>query len=256
MTKNKTGLYIGSRDDIIPLLVFPEIQRWIYIDAVPAMKAGFQEDDYPADKRLEMYLKDICFELGKAGFELARQEPKHKMLVFQKGKREVYYFHSTVFPACTKKQKDLMCDATYLYMSAFTPDKSVLSMVCQTKPLTLLIWHAPLYYNWENGGNFVVDFENSRSLVHYLLNHYVENVKYIFVNDTKISTKHGGIRQLIRDNVKLDVSSVEKIPCLNLLDYNYKEEKTNNRSFKTLKQIPRVDLLVPSKSKTRKRNAK
>jgi hypothetical protein len=135
----KTGLYIGSRHDIIPLVVFPNIQRWIYIDSLPVYEAGFEEDNYPKAKKQELYLKDVETEMAKAGFQKEGEVPKEKMLVFKKRKREVYYFHSTFFPDVTPKQKNLMKDVTYLYLAAFTPDKVVLDMVCQTKPLTLLI---------------------------------------------------------------------------------------------------------------------
>jgi hypothetical protein len=49
------GLYIGSRHDIIPLLLIPKINRWIYIDPLPVYKAGFEEDKYPAHLKKEMY---------------------------------------------------------------------------------------------------------------------------------------------------------------------------------------------------------
>jgi hypothetical protein len=243
----KTGLYIGSRHDIVPLLVFPNIQRWIYMDGIPVFKAGFEEDEYPAATRLERYLKDVQTEMKKAGFTLVKSEPKQKMLVFQKGKREVVYFHSTVFPDCTKKQKELMKDVTFLFLKAFTPDKVVLSMVKQTKPLTLLIWHAPLFFRWQTH-NFVVDFEKDRDLVTFLLDNYVENVKYVFVRDKRIDYDNALPNQIMK-NVKLDVSNIEKIPCVNLLDYSYQEYKDNKQSYKTLKQVPLAKLKATRKSR-------
>ena len=39
------GLYIGSRHDTTPLKVL-SIKSWIYMDALPNMKAGFEEDHY------------------------------------------------------------------------------------------------------------------------------------------------------------------------------------------------------------------
>jgi hypothetical protein len=241
----KTGLYIGSRHDIVPLLVFPNIQRWIYIDGIPVIKAGFEEDEYRAATRLERYLKDVEREMMKAGFMLVKSEPKQKMLVFQKGKREVVYFHSTVFPECTKKQKELMKDATFLFLKAFTPDKVVLSMVNQTKPLTLLIWHAPLFLGSQTQ-NYVVDFENDRDLITFLLNNYVENVKYVFVRDKRIDYDNS-LPYQIMENLKLDVSHIEKIPCVNLLDYSYQEYKGNKQSYKTLKQVPLAKLKATRK---------
>jgi hypothetical protein len=241
----KTGLYIGCRHDIVPLLVFPNVQRWIYIDGIPVYKAGFEEEEYPAATRLERYLNDVEGEMKKAGFTLVKSEPKQKMLVFQKGKREVYYFHSTVFPECTKKQKELMKDATFLFLKAFTPDKVVLSMVNQTKPLTLLIWAAPLFFRWQTG-NFVVDFEKDRDIITFLLHNYVENVKYVYVKDKRLNDEDALPTQILK-NKKLDISNIEKIPCVNLLDYAYREEKDSKHSYKTLKHVPLVKLKATRK---------
>ena len=68
---------------------------------------------------------------------------------------------------------------------------------------------------------------------------YVENVKYVFLNDKNTMNKKS-IREQIRNN-KINNFDVEKIPCINLLDYHQKESNTFNEPqyyFKTLKDIP------------------
>ena len=228
------GLYIGSRHDIIPLLLFPEIKRWIYIDSLPVYNAGFKEDTYPKYLKKDMYLADAETEFGKAGFKLDIRNDKDKLLLFKNEKREVYFFHSTFFPKCSHKQKELLSEVNYIYLSAYCPDRIILNMICKTKPLTLLIWHVPLFYNWRKG-NDIIDFENDTNLTTFLLYNYLENVKYIYLNDTK-----GDIRDQISNNTKINVKSIKKIPCINLLDYHQKESKTYTDQphyFKTLKDI-------------------
>lgn len=39
-------------------------------------------------------------------------------------------------------------------------------------------------------------------------------------------------------NHKINTFSVEKIPCINLLEYHQKELQNDSHSFKTLKDIP------------------
>ena len=60
--------------------------------------------------------------------------------------------------------------------------------------------------------------------------------------------------------LKLDASSVEKIPCINLLDYHQKELKTyteQSHYFKSLKDIPftsyRKNISIAKKRKWFKR---
>jgi hypothetical protein len=232
------GLYIGSRHDIIPLLLFPEIKRWIYMDSLPVYNAGFEEDKYPKRQKKEMYFADVEKEFEKAGFLLDNRDDNDNLLFFKKGDLEVYFFHSTFFPKCSVLQKKLLKDVNYMYFAAYCPDRIVLDMICKTKPLTLLIWHVPLFYNWKKG-NYIIDFKNDRNLTTFLLFNYVENVKYIFLNDKNTMNKKS-IREQIRNN-KINNFDVEKIPCINLLDYHQKESNTFNEPqyyFKTLKDIP------------------
>lgn len=253
------GLYIGSRHDIIPLLVFPEIKRWIYIDSLPVYHAGFKEDKYPKGLKKEMYLTDVQTELGKAGYTLDNRNDNERLLLFKNGKsnngtREIYYFHSTFFPKCSFLQRTLMKDVNYLYLSAYCPERIVLNRVCKSKPLTLLIWHVPLFYNWRKGDS-IIDFENDKNLTTFLLFNYVENVKYIYLNDTNTNNDKS-LREQIRINKKIDPSCVEKIPCINLLDYHQKEIQTYTEQehyFKTLKDISyKKNISVAQNRKKRK----
>jgi hypothetical protein len=229
------GLYVGSRHDIIPLLLFPDIPRWIYMDSLPVYNAGFEEDQYPKDKKKDMYFADVEKELRKAGFSLDTRDDDENVLVFKQGKREVYFFHSTFFPKCSNLQKQLLKEVNYMYLSAYCPDRIVLDMVCKTKPLTLLIWHVPLFYNWEKG-NYKVDFQEDQKLTTFLLFNYVENVKYIYLNDKNTMNQKSLRLQIMND--KITKFSVEKIPCVNLLEYHQKELRNDSKHFKTLKDIP------------------
>ena len=235
--------------------MFPEIKRWIYIDSLPVYHAGFEEDNYPKHLKKEMYLADVCVEFTKAGYTLNERNDDERLMLFKNGAREVYYFHSTFFPKCSFMQRTLMKDVNYLYLYAYCPEIIVLNMICKTKPLTLLIWHVPLFYNWRKG-NSVIDFENDKNLTTFLLFNYVENVKYVYLND-KNTDNDKSLREQIRNNKKLDPSSVEKIPCINLLDYHQKETKTYTEQphyFKTLKDITtyRKNISVAQNRKKRK----
>jgi hypothetical protein len=257
---HNVGLYIGSRHDIIPLLLFPEIKRWIYIDSLPVYNAGFEEDNYPKHLKKEMYLVDVCVEFAKAGYTLDERNDHERLMLFKNDKNmEIYYFHSTFFPKCSFMQRALMKSVNYIYLSAYCPDRIVLNMISKTKPLTLLIWHVPLFYNWREG-NDIIDFENDKNLTTFLLFNYVENVKYIYLNDTNTNNSKS-LREQIRNNKKLDPSSVEKIPCINLLDYHQKEIKTYAEQahyFKSLKDIPfssyRKNISIAKKRKWFKRS--
>jgi hypothetical protein len=205
------------------------------MDSLPVYNAGFEEDKYPKDQKKEMYFADVEKELSKAGFSLDTRNDHEKLLLFKQGKQEVYFFHSTFFPTCSMLQKQLLKEVNYMYLSAYCPDRIVLDMVCKTKPLTLLIWHVPLFYNWEQG-NYTVDFQKDRKLTTFLLFNYVENVNYIYLNDKNTMNQKSLRLQIM--NHKINKFSVEKIPCINLLEYHQKELRNESKHFKTLKDIP------------------
>jgi hypothetical protein len=65
------SVYIGSRHDTTPLKVLSK--SWIYIDALPNMKAGFEEDHY--SNKLD-YLDDVIKEFKKVGFQIEEHNKK------------------------------------------------------------------------------------------------------------------------------------------------------------------------------------
>ena len=110
-----------------PLRVLP-IKTWIYMDALPNIKAGFEEDNY---SKKSYYLDDVIREFKKD------------------------------------------------------------------------------------------DFEKDRHLTSYLLFHYIENIKFIWL-------KNEGRTQ------------VEKVKVSNLLEYHYLENKQAKNYFKSLKDLPTI----------------
>jgi hypothetical protein len=209
------AVYIGSRHDTTPLKVL-SIKSWIYMDALPNMKAGFEEDNY---SKKSYYLDDVVEEFKKVEFELQEHNKKENMMVFKNNTRSVVYFYNVIFPKCTSLQLKLLKTVTSVYLCAFDPDRKILNMIHQTKPITIYIFHVALYYRWNKKDPYRIDFEKDTSLTSYLLFNYIENIKYIWL-------KNEG-----RDKV-------EKVNVSNLLEYHYLEEKQDKHYFKTLKEIP------------------
>lgn len=209
------AVYIGSRHDTTPLKVL-SIKHWIYIDALPNMKAGFEEDHY---SKKSYYLDDVIEEFKKVGFDLQEHNKKENMMLFKHNTRCVVYFYNVLFPKCSLLQLKLLKNVTSIYLCAFDPDRKLLNMIHQTNPITIYLFHVALYYRWDKKNPYRIDFEKDRSLTSYLLFNYVENIKYVWL-------KNEG-----RDHV-------EKVNVSNLLEYHYLKSKKNRDYFKTLKELP------------------
>ena len=208
------SVYIGSRHDTTPLKVLSK--SWIYMDALPNMKAGFEEDHY---SKKSYYLDDVVEEFKKVGFHLQEHNKKENMMLFKNNARYVAYFYNVLFPKCTPLQLKLLKNVTSIYLCAFDPDRKILNMIHQTKPITIYLFHVALYYRWDEKHKYRIDFEKDRSLTSYLLFNYIENIKYIWLKNE--GREH-----------------VEKVKVSNLLEYHYLESKHDRDFFKTLKDLP------------------
>lgn len=208
------SLYIGSRHDTTPLKILSK--SWIYIDALPNMKAGFEEDNY---SKKSYYLDDVVEEFKKVKFELQEHNKKESMMLFKNNSRCVAYFYNVIFPKCSSILLKLLKTVTSIYLCAFDPDYKILNMIHQTKPITIYLFYVALYYRWDEKNQYRIDFEIDRSLTSYLLFNYIENIKYIWLKNE--GREH-----------------VEKIKVSNLLEYHYLETKQKKKSFKTLKELP------------------
>lgn len=82
------AVYIGSRHDTTPLKML-SIKKWIYIDALPNKKAGFEEDHY---SKKSYYLDDVVEEFKKVGFNLQQHNEKEMMMLFNHDHKCVIYF--------------------------------------------------------------------------------------------------------------------------------------------------------------------
>ena len=211
------AVYIGSRHDTTPLKVLP-IQSWIYMDALPNIKAGFEEDHY---SKKVYYLDDVVDEFNKIGFGLQEHNKKENMMILKKNTRIVVYFYNVLFPKCTLLQLKLLKNVTSIYLCAFDPDRKLLNMIHPTKPITIYLFHVALYYRWDSKYKYRIDFEKDRSLTSYLLFHYIENIKYVWL-------KNEGR------------THVEKVKVSNLLEYHYLEDKQAKHHFKSLKDLPSI----------------
>ena len=209
------GVYVGSRHDTTPLKVL-SVKSWIYVDALPNMKAGFEEDNY---SKKSYYLDDVIEEFKKVGFDLQEHNKKDSVILFKHNSRCVAYFYNVIFPKCSSLLLKLLKTVTSIYLCAFDPDRKLLNMIHQIKPITIYLFHVALYYRWDEKNKYRIDFEKDRSLTSYLLFNYIENIKYVWL-------KNEGREQ------------VEKVKISNLLEYHYLESKQDRDYFKTLKDLP------------------
>ena len=82
------AVYIGSRHDTTPLQL--PIKSWIYMDALPSIKAGFEEDNYSK----KSYLDVVVEEFKKVNFDLQEHNKKENMMIFKQKTRTVVYFYN------------------------------------------------------------------------------------------------------------------------------------------------------------------
>jgi hypothetical protein len=59
------------------------------------------------------------------------------MMLFKNNSRYVAYFYNVIFPKCSSLLLKLLKTVTSIYLCAFDPDRKILNMIHQTKPITI-----------------------------------------------------------------------------------------------------------------------
>jgi hypothetical protein len=198
------------------------------MDALPKAKAGFEEDTYPPKHKKQMYFDNIVTpSFRRIQMHLAEVNEQEQFLLYKNDTQICIYFYNTSFPKCTEYQKNVIKFASAIYLKAMTPDKVILSMISKKLPVTIYIYHIPLFYRFGEKHPHLFDFSEKTedtTLTTFLLMHYVHPIQYIWIHDTDVLEKFYSNKMLTNLKYKL-------IPVSNLLEYHYLELEESNKDI-------------------------
>jgi hypothetical protein len=148
-----SAIYIGAGHDVVPILLMPEVRKFIYIDSRPEtaygalipVKAQFYDTLFLS--RLEKALQSINFTLTRQlGNCLEYVNPSNQVLK--------YYINTTFPKDCNEEIISYLSKSENLVLCGYDPDKSILQLMPNLK----YIWiNTRTVYNMRDS-----DFENEK----------------------------------------------------------------------------------------------
>ncbi len=125
--------YIGAGLDIIPIIVIPEVNEFIYIDSRPTTAYG---DWRLKDESISFYEKSFLPRLNQRlqnnNFTLKRSEEKYLEYTNPKSQTLKYYIN-TAFPNVGDPAKADISKSEHLVLCGYDPHKSIIQMMPQLK---------------------------------------------------------------------------------------------------------------------------
>lgn len=138
----KKGVYVGSLNDITPLVLFDDIDTWVYIGMMPNGLANLGDILKPPklnnETIIDWYLtnKDSFFDIIEknmniAGLSLVENDKENKVMIFKRDNvATVYYIYNTTFyHGLTEFHKSLLQYISVIYICGFIPDYRILNFV-------------------------------------------------------------------------------------------------------------------------------
>lgn len=116
-------VYIGAGHDIIPVIIFPEIKEFIYIDSEP-------KTEYRGGVCYNRSFVPRLVKLFEANNFVCRSKSENYIEFTGDGGRSVKYYINTIFPDNVSNdiKKELAC-ATNLIVCGYDPHKNILNLM-------------------------------------------------------------------------------------------------------------------------------
>lgn len=202
----KSAVYIGAGLDIRPILLFPEIDTFIYIDSQPNSPYGTLCYN---DKRFynNTFCDDLIEIMNNYNFTIISQSDS--LLEFKETDRIVKYYINTAFPNyLTEEIKYNINKCDTLILCGFCPNKAIIDLI----PKLNYIIGSHTCYTYTN--TYETEEDKNNSSFQYIINNpYISN-NYIFFKEKQPCSYWD--KDVI---IALITDYYEIIKCKNMLDF-------------------------------------
>ena len=167
----KKAIYVGCGTDILPILSYPEIKEWIYIDSLPNSEFG---PEYNKDFYQPYFVNDLINQFTMFGFTL-KADNKDNILVFinSKTNQNVKVCINTYLSDNIDNIKDVIKDWDTLFVIGHHPDSCIMQYRSTTYPSTMVGFSKTYYGDQEvdNPNNVIIKiFEKEYNFDNYIFN--------------------------------------------------------------------------------------
>lgn len=202
-------LYIGGMYDGYPLLFFPEMSSWIYIDEFPMNQEVAVKFGNTYDEQIRGFLSEVTKYFKVAGYGFKEHLSENNLVMYENLKdsnKFIMYFYNTKFPdSCASNTifAESLQTVNTLYLSSEIPHETILAKI--SYPLNIIATSDSLIFNLSSC--------HQGNITNFLYHHYIKDIKYSII---KCST-----RTYTPENMISEAKTCTLIQCFNLLDMHY-----------------------------------
>lgn len=212
------AIYVGAGTDILPLLCYPDIKEWIYIDSLPNNEYG---PEYVEDFSRPYFINDIINNFNMFGFKIDNLKKDNELIEFtnSKTKQHIKFYLNTYLPDNINKVKYAIQDWDTLIVSGHHPDSCIMNYKRLNYPLTFIGFTGTSYHDQ--------DHDNYNNIVRMIYNNTYYFDTYLFNTSLDWWSLYVNLEESIRDS-KLFDSKFDFLPGI-FMNLNYRIiDKINN----------------------------
>ena len=165
------AIYVGAGTDILPLLCYPDIKDWIYIDSQPNNEFGHE---YVKEFSRPYFINDVINKFIMFEFKIYNLDEINDLIEFinPKTNQRIKYYFNTYLPDSIDKVKDAIQGWNIIIVAGHHPDSCVMDYKREDYPLTFIGFTGTVYSN--------EDYDNYNDIVNQIFNNKFKFDTYIY----------------------------------------------------------------------------
>lgn len=204
------AIYVGAGTDILPLLCYPNIKEWIYIDSQPNNEFG---PKYVKEFSRPYFINEFINKFFMFEFEINSVSYKKEFIEFINFKTDqrIKYYFNTYLPDKIDKVKDVIKEWDTLIVAGHHPDSCIMDYKKRDYHSTFIGFTQTVYRN--------EDHDNHNNIVAQIFNGKYKFDTYLYNTSPNWWYLYSELEDTVRDSKTFD-SKYDFLPGT-LINLNY-----------------------------------
>ena len=205
------AIYVGAGNDILPLLCYPDIKEWIYIDSQPNNEFG---PEYVEEFSRPYFINDVINKFFMFEFEINKLDDNKEFIEFINFKTDqmIKYYFNTYLPNNIEKVKEEIQGWDTLIVAGHHPDSCIMDYKRRNYPSTFIGFTQTVYSN--------CDYDNKNNIITQIFNGVYKFDNYLYNKSPDWWYLYSKLEQTVRDSKTFD-SKYDFLPGI-LINLNYR----------------------------------
>lgn len=205
------AIYVGAGNDILPLLCYPNIKKWIFIDSQPNNEFG---PEYVEEFSRPYFINDVINKFFMFEFEINRLDDKEDFIEFINFKtdQKIKYYFNTYLPDNIDQVQEEVKGWDTLIVAGHHPDSCIMDYKKRDYPSTFIGFTQTVYSDG--------DYDNQNNIVTQIFNGKFKFDNYLYNTSPDWWCLYFELEQKVRNSKTFD-SKYDFLPGI-LTNLNYR----------------------------------